>query len=540
MNVECSCLPVTPYLQVYTNEFEKVASLYSYDPRNPDDWKARADELASRFADKSYRNQLADALYRYNSKLGVGEKGLAAIEQIRQGALAIVTGQQAGLLSGPLYTIYKAITAVLLADEYQSSLRIPVVPVFWIAAEDHDFLEVNHAYILASDWTVKRLQLHGREGQRHSVGRIRVERDELERLVTEIESSTNPTEFRDACLQTLRHTWESTDNMADWFGALMANWFANTNLLFVNPIIPEFRQLTGHVFIHAIEANEHLRQAAQDGAKAVAACGFEPQVRIMPGGTLLFLQTDEGRIPLDVQDDLFHARGLDQTFTKQQLIDLARKHPERMSSNVLLRPIVQDYLLPTLAYVGGGAEVAYHGMLKPVFAQFGIRMPLIVPRISATIVEKTIAKAVHKYDLQLDAFLSDPHALQTFLRTLDEIGVDQTFADFLEHVDHLYDGLTDTLAKIDPQLRELAKENNQWVRECIQSLHHKALQYHEQKHEIAVRQVKKVLTSLKPENHMQERVYTILPYLIKYGPSFMEQLLRVFPSGRHANYYLYL
>jgi bacillithiol synthase len=540
MNVECSKLPVTPYLDIYQNEFDRVSDLYSYNHRNPEDWKTRANELTTRFSDSDYRNQLADALLRYNKRLGAGEKALQSIEQIRTGALTIVTGQQAGILGGPLYTVYKAITAILLADHYKTVLQIPVVPVFWIAAEDHDFLEVNHTYIPTSDWNVRKLQLQGEDGHKRSIGYISVTRDQLERMLSEIENATHATEFRDACLQMVRDAWEMTDNMGDWFGAIIATLFHNTNLLFVNPIVREFRELTNQVFVHAIELNDRLREAAHQGAENIKACGFEPQVRIMPNSSLLFLQTDEGRSPLDVENGAFHVRGTDTYYSTQDLMEIARSNPQSMSSNVLLRPVVQDHLLPTLAYVGGGAEVAYHGMLKPIFALYGIQMPIIVPRISATIVEKAISKSIKKYELDLDAFLSDPHAKESFLRKLDDIGVDDTFEVFIKKIDNLYDELTATLVKIDPQLKDLANENNQWVKDRIHSLQHKTMQFHEQKHEIAVRQIQKVLVSLKPEGQLQERVYTLLPYLIKYGFSFMDQLLHAFPSGEHANYYLFL
>ncbi|UOF89145.1 bacillithiol biosynthesis cysteine-adding enzyme BshC [Fodinisporobacter ferrooxydans] len=539
MRIERSNVTDRSFLNIYEQDFSQISNLYSWNPHNEADWQARAAELQSRFADAEYRNRLADALVAYNRSIGAGSQALASIEQLRNGALAIVTGQQAGLFTGPLYTIYKAITAELLANEYQQRLGVSVIPVFWIASEDHDFLEVNHIFVQTSE-SLSKIEWSKQETSRKSIGHIKVPEQEVNRLIDELKASTIETEFREQLLQTIYECWQSTDSMADWFGALMAHIFENSRLVFLNPMLHEFRQLSASVFTQGIEWNEAIRNAAFQGAEQVRRCGLEPQVHIMGHSSLLFLQMDNGRYPLDFIDGRFAARGTEYSWSGSELVQIARTAPERMSSNVLLRPIVQDHLLPTLAFVGGGAEVAYHGMLKELFHVYGISMPIIMPRISITVIEKAAAKNSKKYNVSIDSIVSGQDPLQQVLSQLDPVGVDTVFASFFEQIDKLYVKLKEDLVQIDPQLKKLSEENQQWVQQRVESLRQKTYQFHEQKHEIAVRQLQKLTASLYPNGHLQERVLNIFPFLIKYGPQFVSDLRDHLESGNYTHWYLYL
>ncbi|WNQ13507.1 bacillithiol biosynthesis cysteine-adding enzyme BshC [Paenibacillus aurantius] len=525
----------------YLRDFERVRSLYEYNPRQPEDWERRARRLNERVVPDGHRDRLADAMLAYNSLLSNDDKALANIALLREPeTLVVVGGQQAGLFTGPLLVIYKAITILQAAAKASAELNRPVVPVFWIAGEDHDWDEVNHIYYLSQKQDVERIKLDQPEGTRTSVSRIRIA--DWEEMVGQLEESLLPTEFKPDLMAKLREFAASSGTLSDYFGRIMAWLFGESGLVLMDSDDPAIRRVESEMFIRFLENQEELASAYRNGREQVESLGYKPQAEVYEENANLFLYDDDGeRFLLQRDGGGFTDKKKERRFTKEQLLELARTAPERFSNNVMTRPIMQDFLFPVLAAVLGPGEIAYWGLLKDGFRTLGMEMPLLLPRSEFTLIEGTVKKHMDKFGLTSEVVAERFGEFKAnWLKEQDTLNLDERFAEVKEKFRGLYNPLLEAVGAINPGMAKLGDTNYLKIMEQIEFFEARAKGANESQFEASLRQLDRIQLSLYPLGKPQERVYNVFAYLNRYGHWWLKELAEQAPAGDGLHRLVYL
>lgn len=544
-----------PLLTAYLNQDTSVAGLYDYLPWDPGAYRARAAELAAWDGD---RPALSRTLLEENSALGAPAETLDAVRSLAGGrAVVVIGGQQPGVVTGPLYTFWKAAAVIQLARRLEESLggEARVVPVFWIGAEDHDLQEIAPVTVLDPAGKLTRVVYDpgpdpsGRPyPARTSVGFLPAGQA-AESFLDALAPNLWNTEFTPLVLDVLRRTAAESATLGDWFGRLMLYLFGREGLVLCNPLWPGIRALEGPIFARMLQRNREVAEAFALGRERVSALGFTPQVEKDPASANLYLYEGLARVPLyrEAPGGGPGAPGLgpaarpaggfrvgDPTsgpvMSVAELEGLAAAAPERLSTNVVLRPVAQDAILPVLAYVGGPGETSYYALYRQVFACLGRKMPVIYPRPSVTIVEPGVARNLAKTGLDL-ALAMDKDAVSdaksSYLSETDAVGIDGLFDRLVADTRRSYDDLAGRLVSLDSSLGDLAAKNRERVVAEMEWLRNKSWQEHRRKCRDAVRRFENLEASLRPHGDYQERVYNIFPYLAKYGPGLARDLARL-------------
>lgn len=527
----------SPAVQAFLFDFGKVAPAYEYDWRKQGSFARRAQYLTEG-GYKGDRKALVAALERYNRALGASPATLESLQLLsREGTLSVVTGQQAGIFTGPAYSVYKAMTAVHLARQQSERLGIPVVPVFWVAGEDHDWQEVSWVLAPSGDGMARFGLTESFEGDRRSVG-LAPAPQSLEAQIDAFIEALPETEFKAEVAGRIRSALEAgaaldpaltggKATLADWFARLMAWLFAGTGLIIVNPVDPALRMLEAGFFTKVIERHEQVDEALGKGYQLLEQLGFKATVDRQCGNLNLFTYLHGERLPLVGAGEHFWIRDREEIgWSKEELIDRAQTHPELFSTNVVLRPVIQGQLFPDLAYVGGPGEISYFGLYKEVFRSLDQQMPVVYPRESFTLVEPPVARILEKQGLTLEDVLYRLEAKkQELLEREDRLGIGGMFESFRSQFGQQYDHLVEQVLQLDPTLKFVAEENRKQIAVQINKLEEKAKQQHRKNCEVALRQFDRLKANLQPEGGLQERAVSILPYMAKYGPDLVTRLL---------------
>lgn len=509
---------------LYYRSFTEIASFFpGGDPRRKETYTARQAHLRKQIKPE-VQAKVSRILTAYNRSLGAGELSLKNAEKLgNSGALAVVTGQQAGLLTGPLLTIYKAMTAIQLAKHCEEMLGTDVVPVFWIASEDHDFQEINHVHLLGEKNRHKTVYLsYPLQGQ-PPMGWVQTGAA-CRRFLNECLRHVRQGAFYAEMAALLNDTLSFTENIGDWFGAILLRLFAKDGLVCLNPMLPELRELQQPVFRLALEQVDIINGLLTDNARALATHGLTPAVKKKAEHTHLFLLDDGDRLPVFVQGSGFQVGH--RHWSREALVKLIEDHPEKVSPDVILRPISQEILLPVLAYVAGPGEIDYWAQLGEIFRKFGMAMPPIYPRASLTLVERDVAELLAEYRLEPEQVFGDlDRELDRRLKMRDAAGIEELFARGREELENAYFRLLDQLPG------SLAKElAGAWQGNLNRTLNNwewlKSRTWHEHRrqNQDLVNGFQQIQKELLPLGRKQEAVYNLFSYYPLYGSGLLKEL----------------
>ena len=508
-------------MQTMATCFEQVALFFpGGDPKSQESFERRAAYLDSR---NYSREVLADTLKEYHKRLGANLETLQMIEELRQKeTLAVITGQQAGILTGPLYTLYKAMTTIQLAKEQRKKLGRPVVPIFWIAGEDHDWLEIRETYFLNSDGKPFSCLLPG-DGGGESVGHQKVPAwDRIEAQLLELPES----EFRVSILKKCRQLTEQAENLTEWF-ALTLQWLLQKwGLIFFDPMLPGFKHLAAPMYEQILKMHVDVREALTERTKKWVELGFNPQIQPTGGEVNLFLGLPERRAIL-YEDQFFHLRGEKEPWDLDKLNDLLIQAPERFSPNVVTRPVVQEFLLPTLAYVPGPGELNYWAQLGGVFSALGFVMPILFPRLSAVVLTPSWQKYLNKQSLTIEDVYSGLEVRrERCVKEQDTLDIDERFQHFREQIKKGYAELK-PLEEIHPNVRDWLIRNEEKVNFQLEYLKGKVWQAQRKRCGDQLRILQQLEDGLTPRRSRQERVLNPLSFVSRYGLSFVDQVSEI-------------
>ncbi len=492
-------------------------------------------DLAKRIPDvlanyKADRDVLSDALKEINIKFGATEKTLANIELLRASdTVAVVTGQQAGLFSGPLYTIYKALSAVREA-ECLTSQGFKAVPVFWVATEDHDFEEVSKAYVIGrSGELIESVTAPKNCYENLPVGYIKLD-DSIRPVIAELIDSLPPTEFTDEVRELIEKTWVSGEYFGDAFGKLLTNLVGKYGLIILCPLNRGLKKLAAPIYVEAIKKSAEIVDALIAKSSEIVEDGYVAQVLVGEDYFPLFWQgADDKRNALKKTDKgTFRTKDGSKEFSLEELAKIAADEPGRFSPSVVLRSVVQDYILPTVCYFGGAAEIAYFAQSSEVYRILERPATNILHRQSFTFVESKHAKTLDRYNLKLtDLFAGFEKLLPQIVEQYLNVETAGTFAEVEERINEQLHRLDVELSAIDPTLVENLAKRRPKVLYHIGALRNKFHNVQVRKDEVIRHQIETLFTNLLPHKHLQERSLNIIHFLNRYGFNFIDWIYDV-------------
>jgi bacillithiol synthase len=519
-------------------DYEKVARFYTDYGRADSSLIDHARRVGAREYD---RKRVADALERINRRAGSSDLTFKYIETLRQaGSVAIVTGQQAGLFTGPVYTIHKALTVIKLAACLREQ-GVEAVPVFWIASEDHDYEEVNHCRLIDSEGHLTRVRYEPAERTADApVGRVRIDSG-IEQTIDEFMAQLPPSEFTPEIERDLRECYAEGVGFADAFARLMARLFKDYGVVLFDPLDEELKQVVAPLYSQAIEKSSEIAEALVERSRELERAGYHAQVHVSEDMVPLFIMDDGRRVAMTQSEGRFHVKGSERSFSKQELVELAARCPNCFSPNVTLRPVAQDYLLPTAAYVGGPAEIAYFAQIRAVYETLGRPEPCPLPRSSFTIIEGRHQKTLKKRKLELKDFFDGLHPAITKVveQSLDRETAN-TFAETERTIAEQLDKLEASLRRADATLGATVTRAKEKIVYQIEHLRTRFIHSSVRREETAFRQVERAYTTLMPDKNLQERELNIFYFLSRYGHSLIDELLRSAEIGYSNHKLVYI
>lgn len=522
---------IRPLVTDFTASFDRVASLFAGNPARREAWDA---VIASMAATPRDRAGLVGVLGNQLASRDAGQAARAAAARLGDPrAVAIVTGQQAGLFGGPLYTLLKTVTAIQLARRVEREHGVPAVPVFWVDAEDHDWEEVRACSVLDGEMHHVRITLPDLPG----AGALPVAGITLDAsigdVLTTLRDTLAPTEFTQHLLSSLGRVYCAGRGMADAFARWLETIFEAHGLVVFDSADSAAKQLAAGVFATELDHPGRTSRLAHEAGERMRLLGHEPQVTPQTGSPAIF-RLDPARRPVRWRDDAYVVDDVD--VPPAVLAREAREHPERFSPNVLLRPIVQDRLFPTVCYVAGPSELAYLAQLKDVYPAFGLQAPLLYPRAMATVLDAGAARFLERYGLPITALVAnDESALNRLLEQQLPASVEHALKDVGDLIAARMAAVTAAVPAIDPTLAGAADTTLRRMQHDLKTLHAKIIQASKKKHDTLRRQFSRTQAQAFPGGHPQERTLATAYFLNRYGMAMVDRLLAELPleTGKH-------
>lgn len=506
----------------YLYRFGQVAAFYTGSPFNPASYQNLANRLKASYQD---RRELVAILRRQNEAFGSSELTFSNIQRLSEpGTFAVVTGQQVGLLSGPAFTLYKALTAVRLAQAL-SEQGLPSVPVFWLATEDHDLEEVAQAATFDEEYALISLADPGeRPAPRSSVGVVKLS-PEISRALDRIEEALPPGEPRDVLLRDLRACYQPGATWAEAFGRLMARLFGRWGVVLLDPLDNAVRRLSAPAHQQALVQAANLRGRLIARSQELVRAGYHAQVRVAEDSTLVFVTREGNRLPLRQRDREFFLDDIEK-ISLGELTAEPGSSPYSLSSNVLLRPVVQDSLLPTLAYVAGPSELAYLGQAQALYPAFGRPMPVVFLRAGFTLVDRRIQRLLEKYELNVeDVWQGEENVRHKIAATSFAEGWTKRFDQSEQELAHLLARLHRDLETLDPTLLDTLKNVEEKMKYQMERLRGKVSRAALERSDFLARHQQLLLRFLLPAKNLQERQVSGVYFLGRAGYELRDRIL---------------
>jgi bacillithiol synthase len=430
-----------------------------------------------------------------------------ALERLAEpGTVAVVTGQQVGLFSGPAYTIYKTLTAVKVAQAL-SAEGIPAVPVFWLATQDHDFAEVNHAWVFDEEHHPVKLEMR-RPASAQPAGEVTLIAPPVRELREQLRGLPHGEEVADL----VEECYRPGSTMGKAFAELLRGILSDFDILQVNPMLPAFRELAGPVLRRAVEQGRELVEGVLARNQELTAAGYHAQVHVESGTSFVFLLEEGKRLALRRHEDDYVLNS--RRFSTAELMDRAAS----LSPNALLRPVVQDSIIPTAAYIGGPAELAYLAQSAVIYKALLGRMPATLPRSGFTLVDERASKLLTRYGLSLPDFFRGEEALRERMAAkLVPPQLNAALQKTAGTIDGALENLHRDIAGFDPTLAQALERSSRKIRYQIGKIERKTGREAIRRDARAGRDAGYLYGLVYPERHLQERLYSILPFLAKHG-----------------------
>jgi bacillithiol biosynthesis cysteine-adding enzyme BshC len=544
--VKAQCLPfaqIPHTTRLFTDFLSYSPSVQPFYPHSPHFGEWLKSEAASVQYDPSRRERVSAILERQNQSWSASPETFANLARLRQGAAAIVTGQQVGLFGGPMFAVYKALTAVKLAEE-ATAAGIDAVPIFWLATSDHDLAEVNHVSIPGPDGILRTLTTssHGVAGAPVSDVRLG---EEILPVIDEAASLLGDSE----ALQFLRESYRPGETLGAAFARFYARLFGQWGVILLDAADADLHRVAEPIYRAAIEHAPELDSALLARGQALESAGYYQQVKVTESSVLLFVMRGGARTAIHRRVNAKNqaaefAIGSEpgaEKLSSSELLDRIAAMPENFSPNVLLRPVVQDYLLPTLAYTGGSAEAAYFAQAGAVYEAIVGRVTPIVPRFSATLVEPKVQRWLRQYEISvLDAFHGTEALRKKLASTTLPEDLQVAFERASKSVEGSFSSLQEALAKLDPTLVEASQTGASKVRYQLDRLRERATAAELRRSDVVSRHAEALSQILYPDGALQERGLAATYFIARHGTELLRSIHEIMRTDCHDHQILEL
>ena len=489
----------------------------------PDAFEEKSEEIDTRF-DAEARQRAVDALI---VPPGADPGRLEAF--VEEEGYMVTTGQQPGLYGGPLYSVYKALTAVRLAEALEEKLGKPVIPVFWVASDDHDWAEANHTYLIGTDNVLRRYELLSPvEETRRSLHRIELA-PEADAVLGDFIKDLPTSDFAEEFVALLRDGFTSGSTMPDGFHGLLQQLLGRFGLFFTDAAHPVVKSASKDLLLEELPRAAELESVLSATAAELEEAGYELQVPVMEKGVNLFLEGPAGRERLYRDPAGFRLRTSAEIRTESDVHGAFNADPTVLSPNVLFRPVVESHVFPTLAYVGGPGEMAYFAQLGAYFEAHGIEMPLVWPRFAVTAVETKIGKILKKFDVEMETLQRPFHEVASeFAREEVPEEVKASIGKLRGAIGGGVSDLQQAVNAVDPTLKGPVQTVRSQAFAALGEVEKKVTQAVKREGEIALAQIQKAQMHLMPNGKPAERVQSPLYYLARYGGAFLDAVYEGF------------
>ena len=512
---------IKPLVADYAFDHAKVGRFFAGDPRDGLAWR---EAIARTRAYNRERDAIADIINAQQQRRGAPDEAMAAAARLRKPeTVAVVTGQQAGLFGGPLFTLLKALTALQLAERLRTDHGVPACAIFWIDAEDHDWDEVKSCGILDGALTHRTVAIGNPPGAHvEPVAHVRLD-PTIDAAITELAAVLPHTEFTEPLLESVRAAYRPGAGMVDAFARWMEGVLGARGLVVYDSADVAAKRFAAGLFAHEVEHAGETARLASDAGAALEAHGYTAQVTPQPETVALF-HLNGGRQPIRIQRDAFQVG--DSIIDREALLARVRHAPAEFSPNVLLRPLVQDTLFPTVCYVAGPNELAYLGQLRGIYDAFNVPMPLIWQRATATLLDSNATRFLVRHDVPLEQLQAqDESLLNQLLASQLPPDVDAAMQDVGGLLQDRMEHLATSVSQIDATLEGAARSAFGRMQDDLKKLNAKIIQAAKRKDETLRRQFHHAQAQAFPGGQPQERSVGSIHFLNKYGAVLVDRLM---------------
>lgn len=513
-------LPFNKLFQDYISNYQKLDSFYEVNPLSDKDL-----ELALQsFNFQNDRRKTVELLKIYNRDFGAGRKTIQSIEKMAdEKAIAVVTGQQLALFGGPLFTVFKILTAIHFARKWEQEQGIPAIPVFWMADEDHDYEEISSVGFPLKD-DHKSLNL-----DRNSEIEQRVSEIELDQNFTDFKKQVienqYDTDFTDPLWRILDKCYSEKETVGKAFGKLILELFEDYGLILAGTAHPEIKKHLSSTMIHSVRNVKNLYQALNEQSQDLISKGYHAQVHLQHSN-LFWIDDDNNRVKLSYENESWTIDTTGKSWTSDQLIEEISKQPERFSPNVFLRPVLQNEFLPDFAYIAGPGEISYYAQMKEFYSGFNQRMPVIMPRFSATLLESSIDRIFEKLPFEFADYNNRIEDLETkFIEKSDSPDIESIFDEWKNSIENVSEERVGEIKEIDPTLEGSSEKAIATFFSELDKLKGKVYRSVKDQEKTQLKRIRKIKANLFPNGNLQEREVASIYFMNKYGLDIWDDLL---------------
>ncbi|MFD3448036.1 bacillithiol biosynthesis cysteine-adding enzyme BshC [Microbacteriaceae bacterium 4G12] len=509
----------------YLEQKQDIVSCFDY-PLEADVFQKRVKDLEGR---TYLRRELVDHLLQYNKRLHAGAKTIENIYALAQDdTYVVIGGQQAGLLTGPLYSIHKVISILQLAKEQEEHIGSRVVPVFWIAGEDHDIDEINHVFVM-NNGRMKKSIIPQTETKKTIASNTPLDYDLCWNWVQEVFKTYPETKYTKDLLQLVQDCLRKSNTYVDFFAHMIMELFKEEGLILIDSGSDELRELEKAFFATVLEHHEGIQAGLNKQQQLLQERGYTPIITTKQNAIHLFFHADGERWLLEKEGERFVCQDGKYAFSYDELREMMEKTPQLFSNNVVTRPLMQEYLFPTLAFIGGPGEIAYWAELQQVFHEVGFVMPPVVPRLMISYIERAIDTDMHDVALTPeDVLLKRIGKLrEEWLANQVVVPIAERFTTARKQIEEVHASLRDLAGQVNVGLEGFAEKNQMKIDQQLDILERAIQKDIETKHAVHLNKFRRIEVSLQPAGSLQERVWNICYYLNEYGFDFIPELMKL-------------
>ena len=522
MKINKSSFDTLPFSKLFKHYTSANGTIDTFFETHPSNWSSVVDSVNT-FTFEGDRSFSLSILETFNNAYLDNEVTRSQIDKIKKDdSLTVVTGQQVTLFGGPLYTVYKTITAILYAKKLENETGNPVIPVFWLADEDHDIDEVSTINFPESYDTVSIDYEHKSYKNAPPANTIELG-EELNRVWNKLDKTLDDTDFKSELLDKLGLCYQSDCTFGEAFSQLLMSFFGKHGLVLAGSLENTAKSQTKHLMKTAVKSHKEISEALDNTTFSLKEAGYHDQVRVQSSN--LFYLTNKGeRIKIQFTEGVWSIP--DRKWTKAELLDHIDKEPYRFSPNVFLRPILQDYILPVAAYVGGPGEIAYYAQMKDLYNFFGFKMPIILPRFSLTIFESSIDRILEKLPFEWQSYLERIEDLEKkYVKESETVNIEKLFGMWRSQIEELSRKKRDEIGDIDPSLKgSVGKAKATYFSE-LDKLKGKVYRSVKDQENVQLDRIKRIKTNIFPNQNLQEREIAFIYYMNKYGLDIWDRVI---------------